>query len=491
MHRPLGPTRRQAIIGASAALLASAIGQPAPLLAAEPAALRLLAGRRTLEVNGRAASVYSLAPARGQRVRRFERGARFAVTLENQLDEPTLVHWHGLTPPSAQDGTPGLSGPPLPPGARHTYDFPLTRAGTFWMHSHVGFQRAKLLAAPLIIADPQDGKRDEQEVVLFLTDFSFREPEEIFADLTGGHGAMHDMAGMDHGAMHHDMDHDAHMNHQHGGTPADMDLNDVEFDAYLANDRTLADPQVMRVEPGGRVRLRVINAAAATNFWLDLGSLSGDLVAVDGNPVAPIAGKRFELAMAQRVDVRVALPRGQGAYPVLALREGARECTGIVLATKGAKLAKLSEQRPAAAPALGVELEQRLTAARPLPRRKLDRTLAADLTGDDTMGYVWGINGKPYGEDSPFKVRPSERVEMVMRNRTTMSHPMHLHGHHFQVVAIGDRRFAGAMRDTVLVPAMDSVTIAFDADNPGRWAFHCHNEYHMAAGMMTSLEYEA
>jgi FtsP/CotA-like multicopper oxidase with cupredoxin domain len=107
------------------------------------------------------------------------------------------------------------------------------------------------------------------------------------------------------------------------------------------------------------------------------------------------------------------------------------------------------------------------------------------------MGFVWGINGKRYGEDTPLVVRSGERVELVMRNRTMMSHPMHLHGHHFQVVAINDRRFAGAVRDTVLVPAMGSVAVAFDADNPGRWALHCHNEYHMEAGMMTSLAYEA
>jgi len=76
-----------------------------------------------------------------------------------------------------------------------------------------------------------------------------------------------------------------------------------------------------------------------------------------------------------------------------------------------------------------------------------------------------------------------------MQNTTMMSHPMHLHGHFFQVVAVDGQRFPGAIRDTVLVPAMSSVTIAFDADNPGKWAFHCHNLYHMEAGMMTTVQY--
>src|SRR5690242_6726765 len=198
-------TRRQALLGSAAVALLGAGVRSAG--AAGPAPMRLLVGRRTLEVNRKAASVYSLAPASGQRVAHFTRGQHFAVALANQLSEPTLVHWHGLTPPAAQDGMPGLSQPPLAARASYSYDFPLKRAGTFWMHSHVGLQRAKLLAAPLIIAEPEDAARDEHEIVLFLSDFSFREPEEIVAGLSGGHGAMAGMAmpGMDHGAMHHDM----------------------------------------------------------------------------------------------------------------------------------------------------------------------------------------------------------------------------------------------------------------------------------------------
>jgi FtsP/CotA-like multicopper oxidase with cupredoxin domain len=482
------------MIGAAAVAAGATLDRPRAARAAGP--LRLRADRRTLSVNGRAASVYGLGPAPGESVRRFTAGERFTVTLENALNEPTLVHWHGLTPPSAEDGTPDLSQPPLAAGAHYDYDFPLRRPGTFWMHSHVGFQRAQLLAAPLIIGDAGEAERDEQEVVIFLSDFSFRAPDEIFASLTGGKGAMHgmsgmgggshDMQGMNGGSMAMDGKPMAH------GAMAQMamgDVNDIDFDAYLANDRTLADPAMVRVEPGGHVRLRIINAAAATNFWIVLGALSGELIAVDGDPVMPVSGARFPLAMAQRLDLRLRLPAGQGAYPILALREGAAERTGIVLATAKGAVQKL-EAKGAAAPALDLALERKLRAAEPLSAQSVSRELVAELTGDMT-GYVWGINGKTYGHDVPFNVRKGERVLLVMRNRTMMAHPMHLHGHHFQVAAIGNDRIAGALRDTVLVPAMGSVAVALDADNPGRWAFHCHNAYHMAAGMMTSLQYEA
>jgi FtsP/CotA-like multicopper oxidase with cupredoxin domain len=485
-------TRRRLITGAAALGILPSL---APALAAPPA-LRLTATSRSLVINGSEASALALATGDGK-IARFSRGERFNATLENRLDEPTLVHWHGLTPPSAQDGTPDLSQPTLPPGNRYAYDFPLRRAGTFWMHSHESFQRARLMAAPLIIEDPAEKGRDAQEVVLFLADFTFRAPEEVFAGLTRGHAAM---GGMDHApADHMHMDHGAmagmdHAHMHHGGMAGDMtmgmDINDVDFDAYLANDRTLDDPEVVRVEPGGRVRLRAINAAAGTNFWIDLGALSGELIAVDGDPIVPLKDQRFPVAMAQRLDIRLALPAGEGAYPVLALREGAMERTGLVLATQNAQILKAQLEQRAPAPPLGIALEERLRAAAPLPKRKTDRVIRVDLTGD-MMRFQWGINGKRYGEDTPLRARAGERVELMMRNRTMMAHPMHLHGHHFQVVAINDRRFSGAVRDTVLVPAMGSVAVAFNADNPGKWAFHCHNEYHMMAGMMTSLQYEA
>ncbi len=113
-----------------------------------------------------------------------------------------------------------------------------------------------------------------------------------------------------------------------------MDLNDYDWDAYLANDRTLSDPDVVQVERGGRVRLRVINAAAATVFWIDTGEAQARLVAVDGHEVQPVAGSRFGLAMGQRLDLEIDLPNETRAWPILALREGERERTGIILAPR-------------------------------------------------------------------------------------------------------------------------------------------------------------
>lgn len=448
---------------------------PAQVQAASPTVLR--AEKRVIEVNGKSARVLRVAQPNGTLGLVTDVSTPFRVRLDNEIGEPTLVHWHGLTPPWQQDGVPYVSAPPIAAGASANYDFPLTSGGTYWMHSHQRFQEQQLMVAPLIIHDAQGRRADEQEVVVLLHDFSFRSPDEIYAGLkkpTASGGSMN-MAGMT--GMADQM-------------PAmSMDLNDVVYDAFLANDRTLDDPEVVRVEPGGRVLLRVINGASASNFVVDLGELAGALVAVDGHAVVPISGSTFPIAIAQRLDIRLQLPKREKAFPVLAALEGERKRTGIVLATPKARILKIDALARQAAPPLNLELERSLRAVTPLVSKAADRIHRIALTGS-MVNYVWSLNGKTYPGTRPFMIARGERVEFVMTNTTPMSHPMHLHGHVFQVVAVNGKRYTGAMRDTVLVPPKTSVTVAFDAKNPGKWFYHCHNLYHMMSGMANTVVYE-
>jgi FtsP/CotA-like multicopper oxidase with cupredoxin domain len=266
-----------------------------------------------------------------------------------------------------------------------------------------------------------------------------------------------------------------------------MDLNDIDYDAFLANDRILADPDIVQVGRSGRVRLRVINDASSSQFWIDLGELSGKVVAVDGHPVHPIAGKRFRLAMAQRLDILIDLP-GSGVFPILAQLEGSRRRTGIVLATTGARIARIDETGHDVAQPVDNSLETRLTAAKSLLSRKPDLAHRIVLTGE-MKPYAWGLNRQRWPHIEPLMLSSGQRVEIGLINQSMMSHPMHLRGHAFQVIAVNGQPVNGAIRDTVLVMPMGSVRIAFDADNPGRWAFHCHNMFHMVTGMMTEFRY--
>src|SRR5262245_1812125 len=127
--------------------------------------------RRTIEVNGKSASVFGIRQPDGTNGIITDSKQPFRARVENDIEQPSLIHWHGLTPPWQQDGVPGISGPPIPPGGSADYDFPLRFGGTFWMHSHQGLQEQLLLAAPLIIRDQRD-RPDQQEVIVMLADFS-------------------------------------------------------------------------------------------------------------------------------------------------------------------------------------------------------------------------------------------------------------------------------------------------------------------------------
>jgi len=462
-------TRRNMILAGGSALCGGFSAGGASL--AQEAPQRLFLRKRTIEVNGKAATVLGIEGSNGFRGISGITGQRFNVEVANELDEDSLIHWHGLTPPVEMDGVPGMPRPALKPGESAGYNFPNFTAGTHWMHSHVGLQEQRLLAAPLIIHETEKPMFEQFEHVVMLHDFTFRAPEEILAELKAGRG----------GHAHHSMSGMTGMMNMPGM------LNDVSFDAYLANDRTLADPEVLTVEGGTILRLRIINAAAASNMWISTGALTAELIAADGHTIQPVAGNLFPLAIAQRADLRIIIPKEGGAWPVLFQPEGVRQRTGLVLATTGADIAKISPEADAP-PALDLAMEARLNAVAVLRQEPVTRVEVVRLTGGGA-DYVWGLNNQSGMHDTVFTVREGERVEVTLVNETTMAHPMHMHGHYFRVVAIDGQRFRGALRDTLLVPPGRSASIMFDAENPGTWAFHCHHAYHMNSGMMGTISY--
>lgn len=426
--------------------------QPTPLLVTE----------RTITVNEKKASVFCIVQPDGTFGVRAKKGELFDVLLKNGLDIPTSIHWHGLILPNKEDGVAFITQFPIYPGASYYYRFPLLQAGTFWMHSHFSLQEQRLLSAPLILEGIEDAKIADQEVVILLSDFSFKSPEQIFEQLRCN----------------------KEMNIKKGA-----DLVEVEYDAFLANARTLSDPDVFEVMPGKKIRLRFINAASATNFFLSLGQLEGEAIAVDGNRIEPLRGSRFDLAEAQRIDILVTIPERGGAFPILAQGEGTAMQTGIILATREAHHLHLSSKAHTKAGALDNTQEKKLRALFPLPPKPVDRQVMIEL-GGDMSNYVWTLNGQSWPNVTPIVVEKGERVEITFNNVSTMAHPMHFHGHVFQVTAIDGIPIKGAMRDTVLVLPGSTTSIQFDADNMGVWPLHCHVLYHLEAGMLTVVRYK-
>lgn len=441
---------------------------------------RLQVKDREITVNGKKSQVFEVIQANGTRGLFLQKGTIFDVIVENQIKEPTGIHWHGLILPNDQDGVPYVTQSPIQPGEKYHYHFPLIQAGTFWMHAHYGLQEQKLLTAPLILRDPKDQSANKQEVVLFFSDFSFRSPQEIFKELKNGKMKM---------SHEHHSDKTMEMsslNEVENGL--NSDLNDVKYDAFLTNWRTLSDPDVITVEPEKEIRLRCINGSSSSNFFIQLGNLKGELIATDGSETFSIFDTQFELGIAQRLDILIKIPKEPGVFPILAQGEGLAMRTGLILATPGMNIQPIKENADNAMKGFTYRQELLFRAKNPLPKKEVNRRLIVNLDGDMAK-YVWTINGKAWPDNDPLMVKEGERVELVLINRTSMSHPMHLHGHVFQITEIDGQPLNGPMRDTVVVLPKSTVKVQFDALNPGNWPFHCHNLYHQYAGMMTTLNY--
>jgi FtsP/CotA-like multicopper oxidase with cupredoxin domain len=424
--------------------------------------------------------------ALGLRVKQSE---GFNVEVVNQLKEPTCIHWHGLILPAPMDGVPFVSQDPIPPGGTYHYQFPLKQSGTYWLHSHYGLQEQLLAAAPLILeSEAQDAKADEQFTVL-LSDYSFMPPAKILEGLKRGG---QDMSSMSKGKMPATQKLYAQKWDATGFTrtvvEGGLPDTDVKYDALIANRRTLDDPEVFRVKPGHTVLLRIIAGSAATNFFVNTGALMGQLTAVDGKDIEPVPGNYFQLGLAQRIDLLMKIPAQGGAFPILAQGEGTTQQCGVVLATAGEQTGRIPLNAELATAGLDNTQELKLKAKDPLPNKGVDRSLSC-LLGGDMAKYSWTINGAAYPNQNSLGVKENERVEIVFRNDTGMTHPMHLHGHDVEVTEIDGTKVQGAVRDTLIVPPKSTIKVVFDANNRGVWAFHCHILYHAAVGMFTVLKY--
>lgn len=395
-------------------------------------------------------------------------GSIFDVIVKNELTESTSIHWHGLILPNNQDGVAGVTQNPIAPGQEYHYKFQLKQSGTYWMHSHFGLQIQDLMEAPFIITDSHDSYKADKNVVVMFQDFTFKNPELVLKELK----AKPSSENMQQSNMAMTMN-------------SSRDINDVNYDAFLTNYHTLKHPQIVSIKPNTTVRLRFIDGAAGSNFWINLGSLNGTAIAVDGENIKPLQGKMFQIAMGQRIDILVKIPKSGGAFPILGQVEGTNSQTGLILTTDSAHVSEVNESSVHNVTALNYQQEYVLHSIHPLKPKSIDKIVTLDLSGN-MQKYIWMINGQVWPNITPIKLKQGERVEIVFDNKSGMAHPMHLHGHVFEPVMIDQHKIIdGALRDTILVLPHSQVKVIFDAGHMGKWLLHCHMEYHAASGMMT------
>lgn len=451
---------RRAFLAASAAatLPLPALALPGHSLRAAPARVRLVPEPWA------ETEVWSYDGTVPGPVLRARQSERLRVTVENALDAPTTVHWHGLRLPNAMDGVPHLTQDPIAPGATFSYEFDLPDAGTFWYHPHMqsAEQVGRGLYGALIVEEAAPPRVDD-DLIWALDDWRLT-PE---AGIAGDFGHRHDQS--------------------HAGRLG----NTVTINGTV--------PGAIPLRPGARVRLRLINVANARIFGLDFGALAPSIVALDGQPVTPHApeGGLVTLAPAQRADLILDIPASPGARMPVIDRFYPQAAYALVdLLAEGVPLRDAAPDQPVA------------LAPNPLPEPDLSAAIRHEVTftggamggmitremGIETAHHgngFWFLNGQAgEGHDhAPLLLLEEGRSHVIaMTNATAFHHPIHLHGHHFRVLSRDGRPTARReWRDTVLLAPRERVEIGFVADNPGDWMFHCHILEHQAAGMMAVL----
>lgn len=439
-------------------------------------------------VNGKSANVLTIEQPDGTWGYYAKAGENFDVTVKNDLNESTVIHWHGLDLPNDQDGT-ELTQKRIPPHGQYSYKFKILNTGTFWMHSHYKMQEVSLAEAPLIIESSSD--ENYKQVVIMFQDFSFKSPEKILSSLTNApvmdmdmSKANSKMANMDMSNMKMDMHNSSSpmgkMKHM------DMDLNDVSYDAFLTNYHTPDNPQIVKIVPNSKIKLRFINGSASSNFWINLGKLDGTAVAIDGRDILPYHAKKYQLSEGQRIDIVLTIPKSGGVFPIIGQVEGLKSQTGIILATNDTK-AKIPKNAAKVSPPFDDTQELQLKSTEKFVTKPIDKIIKYNLTG--TMSpYGWQINNQAWPNITPQIIKSGQRVEIDFINNSMMEHPMHIHGYGFKVVEVNGHKIDGAIRDTVLVLPNETVKVVFDATNNGKWFLHCHIVWHMPTGMMTYIE---
>lgn len=580
-------------------------GLPSTLPTLTGAEITLRIARQSLRIDGRPMRAIGINGSVPAPLVRLREGQNARLTVINDLDEESSIHWHGLLLPFEMDGVPGVSFPGIKARSRFTYEFPVVQSGTYWYHSHSAMQEQLGHYGPLVI-DPAgaDPIAFDREHVLVLSDHSPLSPQAIFrklkvnpghfnmqrqtlADLLGGKDqSLRDRIAW--GRMRMD--------------PTDIaDVNGSTY-SFLVNGHGPRDNWTGLFQPGERIRLRVINASAMTVFNLRIPGLRLQVVQADGLNVVPVSVDELQIAIAETYDL-IVTPDADRAYTIVAEtndRSGMARATlaprpGMVAPVPPLRRRPLATMRdmgmgdtnhaahkpPAAKPALDQSQHGGMsggapnaekpmpgmhhgkpahapanctpehaamghctpghdgTATAPMKHSMRDFSVAPKVKRDpsvqtispmpvDRMGepgqgledvghqvltyhdlvalepnpdtrapgrsldihltgnmerFMWSFDGKKMSDHhDPIPFTLGERVRVNLINDTMMSHPIHLHGHFFELVTgKGDR---APRKHTVLVQPGGIATFDFTADAVGDWAFHCHMLYHMHAGMM-------
>ncbi|KQX24137.1 MULTISPECIES: copper resistance system multicopper oxidase [unclassified Sphingomonas] len=577
--------------------VSAGIARPLPMVGGSDIALRI--AHQMMTIDGRESHAIGINGTVPAPLIRLKQGTTVRLSVTNDLDEDSSIHWHGLLVPAQFDGVPGISFPGIRPRSTFVYEFPIIQSGTYWYHSHSGLQEQMGHYGPIVI-DPEgeDPVRYDREHVIVLSDHSSMHPHAIFLKLKQQAGYFNyqkqTLAGLLAGR-----DQSLKERMDWGKMRMDpTDISDVTGSTYafLVNGHGPSDNWTALFRPGERVRLRFVNASAMTIFNVRIPGLPLTIVQADGQDVRPVTVDEFQITIAETFDV-IVTPTDERAYtivgeavdrsglaratlapregmaaevpplrsrPVATMKDMGMDMSGMDMGASGGTI-DLSKPDGGMAgmdhAAMGHDMAAGAAGAMagmaPAPQARAEMAgmdhsamggmsmnmrdpknapqvrmgpgvqtiapMAMDRTGEPGQGlenvghkvlvyrdlmalarnpdvrapdrameihltanmerYMWSFDGRKMSEvKAPIPFLKDERVRVTLVNDTMMSHPIHLHGHFFELVT-GHGEYA-PRKHTVNVLPGGKVTFDVTTDAVGDWAFHCHMLYHMHAGMM-------
>ncbi|WP_242283661.1 multicopper oxidase family protein [Bacillus cereus] len=441
---------------------------------------------------------------------RVKKGAKVKVTLKNELSAPVSIHWHGYPVPNNMDGIPGVTQDAVEPGKSFTYEFEANVPGTYWYHSHQDSvnQLDRGLYGALIVEDTKE--KYDKDYTLMLDEWvtDKEEMNKQLKEMTKGqignkskgneneeknddkNGMAH--SGMDMGSDQKDSGNMAGMDHGN----MKMEGHDMSmYDLFTINGKSGDLVVPLKVNKGDKVRLRLVNAGYLSH---DIHVHGHDIkvIATDGQPINDpkvIKDKVISIAPGERYDIEfTANKTGKWYVEDHSKNKGAKGMKAVIeydgskemkdKADGKEKLPKVDIMKYGTKKLGSFPLNQEYTAT-------YNMDLNTQMNGNE---MVYTINGKVFPDIDPIQVKKGDLVKVKLVNRSKMDdHPMHLHGHFFQVLSKDGKPIEGSpiVKDTLNLRPGEEYEVAFVADNPGEWMFHCHDLHHASAGMVTEVNY--
>ncbi|WP_312108132.1 multicopper oxidase family protein [Brevibacillus reuszeri] len=414
---------------------------------------------------------------------RVKQGETIKVILKNELTEPVTIHWHGLPVPNNMDGIPGITQNAVKPGDSFTYQFKVDVPGTYWYHSHQNgvVQVDKGLYGTLVV-EPKEQQPVDKDFSLVV--------DEWLKDES--------MAGMSHGGDHAGMN----MSNTSRGNNSSMDtlMSDAEmmplmYTIFSANGKTGAAIQPLLVKQGEKVRIRLVNAGFLSHP-LYLQGHEYKIVSTDGQPINNpplVSGQLLNIAPGERYDIEfVANNPGSWLLEERSSNPGAASLA-VPIVYEGYESTKPKAVK-GDMPIIDITKYGEAAKSNFSLDDSYDIEYTMDLNTEMSNGEMaFTINGKTYPDTPPLQVKKGDRVKVKLVNKSPKDlHPMHLHGHFFQVLSKNGQPVSGSplVKDTLNLLPGEEFVVAFIADNPGEWMFHCHDLGHAALGMMSEVKYE-